>query len=464
MHDKLSIGLIICFTVMMIVNWEGLPIAETDAPYHLLMGKMYSDYGRIVLWDYYEFAPIGRPQLYPPFLHTLIWWIHDLTKLDFWSIGKIFSLVQYSLSLFSVWFFTKKIFDSKIAFASVCGLLTYAIFWRWEGSVAPTAFIVAFYPIFLYFFYKRNFLASVILLTMFLYSHLGIPYVFILSVLIFSIVEKEYRKFFLKVVGVSFLLFSPWIVHLFLNRSWIATNSTIFPLIIFSDFNIVGSIFILAGIYYIFKNISDKRYKLVLASFISFFPIIFMYSMRYKIHSPIINSIVFGIGAVYIFSKIRVKYVFVITLLLTALFSPTIYLPYEKINIQYSNLAHEKIAIETPFLLMVTKSYKDSHLFGFEKEDIDELIEWIKENTPEDEILHVIHGPLGCYITLMTGRCTDVGMYAEARSENTFREIIKNRKSGIFIFEKRIFETMPDMEILSVFGNIIVATPRVSGE
>ena len=58
----------------------------------------------------------------------------------------------------------------------------------------------------------------------------------------------------------------------------------------------------------------------------------------------------------------------------------------------------------------------------------------------------------------------NVGMYAEARSENTFREIIKNRKSGIFIFEKRIFETMQDMEILSVFGNIIVATPRVSGE
>ena len=88
MHDKLSMGLIICFTVIMAANWEGLPNAETDAPYHLLMGKMYSDYGRFVLWDYYEFAPVGRPQLYPPFLHTLIWGVHDLTKLDFWSIGK----------------------------------------------------------------------------------------------------------------------------------------------------------------------------------------------------------------------------------------------------------------------------------------------------------------------------------------------------------------------------------------
>ena len=79
LYEKLSLGLIVCFTVLMAVNWDNLPTAEMDAPYHLLMGKMYADYDRVVLWDYYEYAPLGRPQLYPPFLHVLIWWIHDLT-------------------------------------------------------------------------------------------------------------------------------------------------------------------------------------------------------------------------------------------------------------------------------------------------------------------------------------------------------------------------------------------------
>ncbi|MCK4636386.1 MAG: hypothetical protein KAT49_00745 [Methanomicrobia archaeon] len=61
-YDKIALSIIVVMSVLMVLNWENLPTAEMDTPYHLLMGKMFADYDSVVLWDYYEYAPLGRPQ------------------------------------------------------------------------------------------------------------------------------------------------------------------------------------------------------------------------------------------------------------------------------------------------------------------------------------------------------------------------------------------------------------------
>ncbi|HDM22479.1 MAG TPA: hypothetical protein ENG20_01680 [Methanomicrobia archaeon] len=471
LYEKLSLGLIVCFTVLMAVNWDNLPTAEMDAPYHLLMGKMYADYDRVVLWDYYEYAPLGRPQLYPPFLHVLIWWIHDLTGTEYWTIGKLFSFVQYPVALLSLWYFTRSLFGSRVALASLSVLASNRMFWWWEGSLAPTALDLAIFPLFLLFFYRKRFWPSVALLTIFLYSHLGIPYVFILGTGLFALFRREYRVFFIKVLSLSLLLFSPWLIHVLLNMEWIsAHNPSKFFFLIFLNFNPLTVIFLFIGFYLLIKKFSDARYALIIATFLSFLPIIYMYGMRYSMHSPIINCVVFGIGITYFFSeigsKIGKKYaniVFAVFLIVIIVVSPTVsFIPQRSHRNAQKAPQKQRIVFQTPFLSMIAglNGERPKGIWQMNPEEMQELIDWIMENTSENEILHVAAGNLACYITLMTGRVTDSGMYHEVGSEEMYREISQERKSGIFIFDINFFRKgIPhNLNILARCGSIVVAS------
>ncbi|HIE24180.1 MAG TPA: hypothetical protein EYP68_08150, partial [Candidatus Korarchaeota archaeon] len=218
--DWASIVLIFTHLILLYANRNMLPFGF-DTPYHLLIGKMYADFDRVVLWDYYEFAPVGRPQLYPPFEHILIWWIHDGLGLDYVQIGRLIAVVQYPITLLLSWLVIRLIFDDVTA-ASFLGLLSSdARFWSWQLTVAPTAMILALYMPFLYFFLKKRRYLAVALLTVFLYSHLGMPYTIILSLLVSATLMREKDSSYIKeaalVIGLSLLLFIPWAFHILNN-------------------------------------------------------------------------------------------------------------------------------------------------------------------------------------------------------------------------------------------------------
>ncbi|MCK4433057.1 MAG: hypothetical protein KAV48_03900 [Methanomicrobia archaeon] len=436
-YDKIALSIIVVMSVLMVLNWENLPTAEMDTPYHLLMGKMFADYDSVVLWDYYEYAPLGRPQLYPPSLHIIIWGMHDLTGIDYWNIGKLFCLIQYPLSLLCLWYFVRTLFGSKVALASLAVLASNRMFWWWEGSLSPTALDLAIFPLFLLFFYKKRFWISVVLLTIFLYSNLGIPYIFILSIALFALFKKEYRVFFVKVLGLSLILFSPWIIHLFLNREWIfAHNVSKFFFLSLLNFNPLTIAFLFIGFYLLIKRFSDSRYALILATFLGFLPIIYTYGARYTMHSPIINCVVFGIGITYFFSKIGKRYVnvlFVGFLILIIVLSPTLsFIPKRSPQGQDPPKVapqEQRIFFQSPFLAMIAGmgGERPKGVWQMDPEETQKMIDWIMENTSEDEILHVSGGSLACYITLMTERITDSGMYHEVRSEEMYEAIAEER-------------------------------------
>ncbi|MCK4247873.1 MAG: hypothetical protein KAX04_04980, partial [Methanomicrobia archaeon] len=333
-----------------------------------------------------------------------------------------------------------------------------------------TALDLAIFPLFLLFFYKKRFWISVALLTMFLYSHLGIPYIFILCIALFALFQKEYRVFFVKVLGLSLILFSPWIIHLFLNREWIfAHNVSKFFFLSLLNFNPLTIAFLFIGLYLLIKRFTDSRYALILATFLGFLPIIYTYGARYTMHSPIINCVVFGIGITYFFSKMGKRYanvLFVGFLILIIVLSPTLsFIPKRSPQGQDPPKVapqEQRIFFQSPFLAMIAgmSGERPKGVWQMDPEETQKMIDWIMENTSEDEILHVSGGSLACYITLMTERITDSGMYHEVRSEEMYEAIAEERKSGIFIFDIGFFKKkIPEnLDILARFGTFIVAS------
>ena len=184
-------------------------------------------------------------------------------------------------------------------------------------------------------------------------------------------------------------------------------------------------------------------------------------------HSPIINCVVFGIGITYAFSKIGKKYaniLFVSFLILIIVLSPTLsFMPKRSPQQNPKGAPQEqRMFFQSPFLAMVAGmgGERPKGIWQMDPDETQKMIEWIMENTSEDEILHVKGGSLACYITLMTGRVTDSGMYHEVRSEEMYEAIAEERKSGIFIFDVGFFKRkIPEnLNILARFGTFIVAS------
>jgi hypothetical protein len=525
--DYIALGFIVVQLIILGLSWNFLPSAELDTPYHLLMGKMFSDYNTVMLWDYYEYAPTGRPNLYPPLEHIILWFIHDITQADWWNIGKFISLIQYPLPMLTVWFFSRKLFNPVTALASVVFLSVSGEFWFWQVSVAPTALIIALVPLFLYAFYTKKVILSIVLLTSFLYLHLGLPYIVILSIFLFSLVSlyytREYMKQFAIVTGVSCVLFLPWIIHIYRYKDWLSSGPPhpSDPASIFMGINILIAVFFVIGILICIEKIKiEPQYVLVLTVTIGFLAVL-VYGWRYKMHSPIINCVVTGIGFERVYATIKkntarkkIAALFLLLLIPLGAFSVTVGVqgvpgnpgpkqvhiaPDQKLHqpvpgqmqnpdshrdqplknqphpvpgqkpknpdFQFDKrppsqpLFHVKSA---PFLEMVkalVSGQRPPRVWQINNPEMDELIQWIKDNTPKDEILHVESGLLANYLALFTDRRTDSGMYREVTSPDLFEAIREGKKSGIFILEQDKMKDrriMPGMTLLEQFGNVFV--------
>jgi hypothetical protein len=524
--DYCAISLIIVETVVLALTWDFLPSAELDTPYHLLMGKMFSDHGTIMLWDYYEYAPVGRPNLYPPLEHVLLWFLHDATGAGWWDVGRFVSLIQYPLPLFTVWFFSRKLFNSLTALASVVVLSATSDFWFWQASVAPTALILSLYPLFLYAFYKKKVISSITLLASFMYLHLGLPYVIILGISIFSVVSlyktREYIKQAGIVLGAATMLFLPWLIHIFMNREWLKFGSPqLFNVgTLLTGVNVVTFFFfVIGGLSCMDKARKDLRYVLVLSAALGFLAI-GTYGMRYRMHSPIINCVITGIGFEACYRKIssslgnyrKVGAIFLFLLIplgacslvltpgTSAPLSPPQpplqqpglqSLPLPQVPQPGSNpgqpappgvqpgaqlpqrvqsgksgspsLSEMTLHVQPSPLLEMLNSLRSGRrpprVWQITNPEIDELISWIITNTSPDEILHLENGMLADYLALFTGRRTDAGMYREVTSPELFQAVREGKKSGIFIIEQekvRERGIMPEMNFIAQFGNLLV--------
>ncbi len=72
--DKLSLFFIGTIFLVLAINKERLIDFgdPSDHFYHMAVAQKILERGTIPLWDDWEFAPMGRPHLYPPLLHLLI--------------------------------------------------------------------------------------------------------------------------------------------------------------------------------------------------------------------------------------------------------------------------------------------------------------------------------------------------------------------------------------------------------
>ena len=71
--DKAALGLVAVVFLAFAFFHEGLSLkSDSDQYYHMAAARRTLELGHIPKWDDWEFAPAGRPHLYPPGLHLAL--------------------------------------------------------------------------------------------------------------------------------------------------------------------------------------------------------------------------------------------------------------------------------------------------------------------------------------------------------------------------------------------------------
>jgi len=209
--DVYSLGLIVFFSLLQIPRFYLFP-QFIDEYYHLYSMLGFDWSGGWVGWDYWEFAPWGRPHLYPPFYHFLLLGFYKL------GIDKIFSLKLVGFFILPflficLWKVLSEFFGKRFGFFSIFLLSSSFPVYSCITTHIPASFALIF-GFFGWLALKRKRLISATLfLGLSFYTHAGIPWIFLLSLIFFAVIDKGYRKFTFKLIFLSLIFAFPMIFH-----------------------------------------------------------------------------------------------------------------------------------------------------------------------------------------------------------------------------------------------------------
>lgn len=263
------------FLVLILVNVSMYPV-YLDIPYHMAVTRGFREAGGVTTWDYWDYAPQGRPHLYPPLLHVGMSLLQDL-GLSEESVAVLICLAMFPLIMLALWFTMRKLFGSRAAFFSLVLLcVPYAFFWQ-TGITIAASLVLVLTPLLFLALEKDRRLAAGLLLAMCLYSHLVLGHLLALALLLYLFHRRDHWKRICTAVGLAYLLYLPWGLVVLTNLSGLRFSEP------GGGGNLALHLFLwiaaLAGLFVCYRK--KRQYYLLPSYLFSMIPMAFFYSHRF---------------------------------------------------------------------------------------------------------------------------------------------------------------------------------------
>ncbi len=398
-----TLGIIALFTLILIIRWRALPVF-LDIYYHTACMTGFKDACGVVLHDFWEYAPLGRPQLYPPLFSIILLALVKL-GLNTLFVIRLVSVAIFPFLLGSIAWVITKLYDDKRAFFTVLAAsLPYTFFINAIAAI-PSSIVLIILIFLFYAVETKKTICAILLLGMSFYVHGGLPWLIILTLLIYAALRRENFKFILTVILGGIILGIPWIVHMAANRSYfLAVNSHINR---YFEANLFLYIAAILGAGFAVKE--KGRNLFFLAMLFGMLPMIKDYTFRFLCGEGLLSVIFLaGIGLDRIYSKtaeflkLRMRPVIYTILVPWFLFyAVTFHSPGGSAFSKFANHNPEQAsALESS---IYTKKY------------MEELVAIIKANTAPDDIIYCNYSYAAGIFYAFSGRVTSSGMLSEVR-------------------------------------------------
>ncbi len=189
--DQYSLALILIYAFLQVLRWRMLP-QFMDIYYHILTAWGFIQAGGYVGWDFWQYAPMGRVHIYPPFFHIILAFLMKCGA-DAVILAKFFETVTPLLFLIVLWSFVRRNFSRQMAFLAIVAFSSSFSFYLALLNHIPASWAGILGMLALDQFLRKRLVSSVILLTLSFYTHIGIPWCFGLAILFYGLWDRESR-------------------------------------------------------------------------------------------------------------------------------------------------------------------------------------------------------------------------------------------------------------------------------
>jgi hypothetical protein len=402
--------IIFMFTGLQLLRLVRLP-QFMDIYYHLQVAWGFIQAGGYSSWDFWEYVPFGRPHIYPPLFHILLALFIKL-GISVIFIAKFFESAIPVIFLLIIWQFIRKNYGEQLGFFVVVAFSSSFIFSISLANHIPSS--LALILGFLSFgeFLKKRVLRAVILLILCFYTHLSVPWFFVLSYIFYAVMDKDSRKNSLRVVFYALLLALPILISEFLRLPLIRLVGNRVPGQFYLQVKIFDYVLAGFGLFLAIKIL--PRYKLFVSLFLASF-IFLAYPHRFFSAEGYIPIILFSaLTMQFIWQKLkeitfRAKEAFIGALIVFILFiSPTLYLSK---SAGCSKVGYKIDWVDSAFSgLLLAKGSSIWYPWMYLP-----VVDIIKANSNSQDVVYSDINAAGMILSSLSQRATFNGMFAEIR-------------------------------------------------
>lgn len=417
--DVFSVGILALFFILQLVRFPDFPLF-LDMYYHLSVMLGFDQAGGYVNHAFWEYAPWGRPHLYPPLLHVVMLLLYKL-GLSKITIARLLDFSLYPLAILTIWLIFRRLISPIFAFFAVLICVSSFTFYLSFVNTPTASIALIICMLALYFLEKNKILTSLMLLGMSFYMHLGISSLFIFVIFIYGILNNIRFKHGLLVIlgGLSIAL--PLLIYFLKFRRYFefynpSENQNL-------EINILLYIGAFLGLIFCLKD-RNKNY-LFLALALGMLPLAFKYKFRYLCFQGLIGPIL--LCSVFMDSlsgnikqKMRRNGFIFAVFILFFIFSPTIRIQNGNIELDVLGSNFMKLVRQSP---NVTNNLDDRNNTIYNKKLYGGLVEIIKANSLPDEIIYSDLEWGAGLLAIETSRATSTAMLKEVKPVRDFDPI-----------------------------------------
>ncbi|HHN81176.1 MAG TPA: hypothetical protein ENN11_00955 [Methanomicrobia archaeon] len=203
-----TIVLIVAIMLLTIVRISHYPLF-IDPYYHLSIMRLFDAAGGITSWDTLQFAPWGRPLLYPPLLPVLLS-IPFALGISPLSIAQGSSACVYPLTLIVVAYVTYSFYGARSALIATLFTASLWMFMYKSSYLMPSSLAYVFILLAYLCIHRGRWIAAALLLSGAFYTHLSLPHICVVPLLAWAAIDSTARRSIVRSLALAYVLFLPW--------------------------------------------------------------------------------------------------------------------------------------------------------------------------------------------------------------------------------------------------------------
>jgi len=434
--DLYSVAAIFLAFVFVLLNWESFP-RFVDVFHYLLSAVGYEKAGGYVAHAFWEYAPVGRPNIYPPLVGISLWGINALSCSRLFSI-QLVSAATPVVFLFFCWLAVRRLFDKRTAFWAVLFIFACPSFYASLSNNISGSWAILFCLWgYVYLREKRN-IWAVIFLTIGAYTHHFVSWIFTAAVLLEAFLGLKDKKDYLATLAFVFILAAPLWIFQISSLKYVRTIRPLENMFI----EIKPLIYILSaiGAWYLIKKKRDTFF--IAAAFLSL-GLLCCYVYRFFSAQGLFFFVILAaVGFNWVFSRVealkirpqRLIPVFLIFVLFLSLISPTILI--DRMQHRIDLYMMDSVLGEDIFLQASKRIYKEC----FVRRPILELAEFVEKNTKDTDIIYSNAYMMAVGLGALSGRVTSSALAREVKPYRGFDSIGSSRIIAWFKFAEVLYK------------------------